>query len=212
MSKTKQQPVIKKALNRDWDKLADVVKLHYNIVPGESSTIVISGVMEEVYHSPVAKLFLLPGRIFGALVPYKGKNISTEVRNWTSIENTSAMFWRRTLNFPDKKPVIFRSRMEHIKDNEIIEYVRYGMGLRMKMSVKDTALVFKSIGYVWKIGSIKIPIPTWVILGNAEIIEKAVSDDAFFIDFTMVHPLFGRTFSYSGHFSIVEKDRGHGRP
>ena len=212
MSKTKQQPVIKKALNRDWDKLADVVKLHYNIVPGESSTIVISGVMEEVYHSPVAKLFLLPGRIFGALVPYKGKNISTEVRNWTSIENTSAMFWRRTLNFPDKKPVIFRSRMEHIKDNEIIEYVRYGMGIRMKMSVKDTALVFKSIGYVWKIGSIKIPIPTWAILGDAEIIEKAVSDDAFFIDFTMVHPLFGRTFSYSGHFSIVEKDRGHGRP
>lgn len=81
MLQVKQQPVIKKSLGEDWDKLPDIVKLHYDIIPGESSNIIIKGVMDEVYHSPVAKLFLLPGRIFGALVPYKGKKISTEVRN-----------------------------------------------------------------------------------------------------------------------------------
>lgn len=115
------------------------------------------------------------------------------------------MFWHRTLYFPGRNPVIFRSRMEYIKDNEIIEYVRHGMGIRMQMSVKDAALVFKSLGYVWKIGGFKIPIPSWLILGDAEIIEKAISGEEFFIDFNMIHPLFGKTFSYSGVFSI-EKD------
>ncbi len=198
MLEEKQQPVIKKALGDNWEKLANVIKRHYDITPGKSSNMLINGVMDEVYHSSIAKLFILPGRIFGALVPYKGNNIPTEVRNWTTSDNNKAMFWYRTLTFPGKPPVIFESRMEHIKDDEIIEYVRYGMGIRMKVSVKDSALIFNSIGYVWKLGRIKIPIPTWAILGNAAIIEKAISDDQFFIDFQIIHPLFGRTFAYSG--------------
>lgn len=94
--------------------------------------------------------------------------------------------------------------MEHIHEDEIIEYVRFGMGIRMRMSVKESALIFTSIGYVWDVFGIKLPIPTWAILGDAEIIEKAISDNEFYIDFNMVHPLFGKTFSYSGVFSIVE--------
>lgn len=204
-----QQPVIKKALGEHWDKLSDIVKQHYDITPGKPSSMVINGIMDEVYHSPVAKLFLLPGRIFGALVPYKGINIPTEVKNWTTTENKAAMFWYRTLTFPNKAPVIFRSRMEYIKEDEIIEYVRFGMGIRMAMSEKDGALVFKSIGYVWKIGGIRIPIPTWAILGDAEIIEKAMSDNRFYIDFNMIHPLFGKTFSYSGIYSIASTDNDY---
>jgi len=201
MLKENQQPVIKKALGDNWEKLADVIKQHYDITPGKPSNMIIKGVMDEVYHSSIAKLFILPGRIFGALVPYKGKNIPTEVRNWTTADNNKAMFWHRTLTFPGKPVVIFESRMEHIKDDEIIEYVRYGMGIRMKMSVQNNALVFKSIGYVWKLGKIKIPIPTWAILGNAEITEKSISDNRFFIDFQIIHPLFGRTFAYSGIYT-----------
>jgi len=202
MLKERQQPVIKKALGENWDKLADVIKRHYDITPGQSSNMTIKGIMDEVYHSSIAKLFILPGRIFGALVPYKGKNIPTEVHNWTTIDNNEAMFWHRTLTFPGKSPAIFKSRMEHIKDDEIIEYVRYGMGIRMKMSVENGALIFKSIGYVWKLAGMEIPIPNWAILGDAEIIEKAISDDEFFIDFKIIHPLFGRTFAYSGVYAI----------
>jgi len=199
-----QSPVIKQALNDAWDELALIVKQHYDITPGEPAKMVIHGVMDEVYHSPIAKLFLLPGRIFGALVPYKGKGIATEVHNWTTADNSKAMFWHRTLEFPNKPPVIFCSRMEYVKSDEIIEYVRFGMGIRMRMSVEESALIFTSIGYVWNILGIKIPIPTWAILGDAVIIEKAISDDTFYIDFNMIHPMFGKTFSYSGIFSITE--------
>lgn len=199
-----KQPVIKRALGEHWDELDDIVKQHYEITPGESSEMLIKGVMDEVYHSSIAKIFLLPGRIFGALVPYKGRNISTQVRNWTSVDNDKAMFWYRTLYFPKKSPLIFASRMEHIEDNEIIEYVRYGMGIRMKISVDDGALVFKSKAYVWTIGGISISIPTWLILGDAKIIEKATAADKFYIYFEMKHPLFGKTFSYSGVFYISD--------
>ncbi len=50
-----------------------VIKLHYDITPGKSSNIIFKGLMNEVYHSNIAKLFIIPGRIFGDLVPHKGK-------------------------------------------------------------------------------------------------------------------------------------------
>ncbi len=200
----RNQAVIKRALGESWEKLDDIVKRHYEMTPGESSGIVVRGVMDEVYHSALAKLFLIPGRFFGALVPYRGRNIPTEVHNWTTDKNSRAMFWHRTLHFPNRPPLIFASRMEHVRNNEIIEYVRYGLGIRMQMSVDAGALVFKSKSYVWRIGGISIPIPTWVILGDAEIIEKAAANDRFYIHFEMNHPLLGKTFSYSGYFYIAE--------
>ncbi|WP_260295678.1 DUF4166 domain-containing protein [Sedimenticola hydrogenitrophicus] len=205
MSSTTSIPVIRRALGAQWENLHEIVQRHYAITPGESSRMVIRGNMSEVYHSHIAKLFLLPGRLFGALVPYKGRNIPTEVRNWTTAQDQRAMFWHRTLRFPGRSPVIFQSRMEHRRHDEIIEFVKFGMGIRMRISVEDSALIFRSIGYVWKIGGAALLIPNWLILGDAEIIEKGLSESEFFIDFNIIHPLFGKTFSYTGIFSIIEE-------
>lgn len=197
------QSVMAQALGNHWDELENVVKLHYSIVPGQSCRITVKGVMDEVYHSPYAKLFLLPARLFGALVPYKGKHVPTEVRNWSTPGNTKAMFWHRTLRFEGRAPHSFASRMEHYKDDEIIEYVRYGIGVRLRMSVREGALVFQSLSHVWKVAGMMIKIPDWLLLGSARITEKAMTDDQFQMDFEMIHPLFGRTFAYSGVFSIA---------
>jgi hypothetical protein len=203
MSNPTRLPVIRKALGNAWSELGEIVRRHYDITPGTASDMTIDGVMSEVYHSPVAKLFLLPGRLFGALVPYKGKNIPTRVRNWTENGDDTAMFWHRTLRFPGRSPTVFRSRMVHAGNDEIIEYVRFGVGIRMRLSVRDAALVFESVGYVWNIGVLHLPIPGWAILGNAVIVEKPLPDSQFHIDFVIRHPIFGRTFSYSGIFAIT---------
>jgi hypothetical protein len=204
MKQGKPEPVIKKALGKKWDRLDDIVKQHYDICPGENTTLNLRGEMSEVYHSNIAKLYLLPGRIFGALVPYRGKNVPTLVRNWTSTNNYNAMFWYRTLHFPDRPEVIFQSRMEHLGGNEIVEYVKYGMGMRMALFEEQRALVYKGLGYVLCIGRVKIPIPNWMILGSATIVEKAITDKLLHLDFEIRHPLFGKTFSYSGDFIILD--------
>ncbi len=196
--------IVQQALGGQWDKLDAIVKRHYEMAPGLDSDMTIHGTMDRVFHSNIAKLFLLPGRIFGALVPYRGKDIPTVVRNWTKDDNQSAMFWHRTLQFPDKPLTEFKSRMEYAGNDEIIEYVKYGLGIRMRMSVDNGALVFTSAGYVWDTGIIRIPIPTWAILGDARIVERAISEKEFYIEFAMVHPLFGETFGYSGTFYIQE--------
>jgi hypothetical protein len=202
MDTTAYEPVIKKALGKHWDTLADGIKKHYNLPSGQNDHLTLKGQMTEIFHSKMGKLFLLPGRIFGALVPHQGRAIPTEVKNWTRYNRLNTMFWHRTFYFPNKQPVVFQSRMEHLADNEIIEYVKYGMGIRMVLSEMNHSLVFEGKGYVWKIASFTLPIPNWLVLGNAKIIETAISDQELHLDFQVVHPLFGKTFSYSGIFSI----------
>ncbi len=202
MPRSEGLSVMQRALGDNWQRLEGIVQRHYEMAPGCSSEMTITGVMDEVFHSYIAKLFLLPARIFGALVPYRGKAIQTVVRNWTTADDPYAMFWHRTLRFPGRPPVEFRSRMEYWHGDEIIEYVRYGLGIRMRMSVEDGALVFKSSAYVWRFAGLPLNIPAWALLGDAKIVERALSDKAFYICFEIVHPLFGRTFGYSGTFSI----------
>ena len=202
MQTDKPMSIMKQALGEKWHELDEIVKRHYEMAPGVPSDITIHGSMDRVFHSNMAKLFLLPGRLFGALVPYRGSDIPTEVKNWTQQDNVQAMFWHRTLQFPGKPLTEFKSRMEYAGGDEIIEYVRFGLGIRMRMSVEEGALVFTSVGYVWDAGISQLSIPTWAILGDAKIIEKAVSEKAFYIDFSMDHPLLGRTFGYSGTFQI----------
>ncbi len=196
-------PVIKRALGSAWGELHPLVRRHYDVRPGTEQRVTMRGTMDEVYHSTAAKPFLLLGRIFGALVPYRGRNVPVEVHNWGRIENTQDVFWHRTFSFPDRRPFVFSSRMVHIAGDEIVEYVRFGMGVRMRMSVRDGALIFTGIGYRWNLGPFTLYLPSWLILGHAVIEERALSDDEFLVDFKMEHPLLGRTFAYSGRFRIT---------
>jgi hypothetical protein len=204
----KQDPMMKQVLGAGWYELAPVVRAHYDLSPSEGEDLILTGVMNEVYHSRLAKLFILFGRVFGALVPYRGTQIPTVVRNWTRRDDCNVLHWHRTLDFPDRGPVTFISRMVSQHPNEIIEYVKYGMGIRMAISVIDHALVYRSIDYVWEIAGRRIHLPNWLILGNAMIIEQAQSETQILLKFEINHPLLGKTFSYSGEFSASSHEPG----
>ena len=194
--------VIARALGDDWARLDPVLRKHYGISPGSEQQRLMVGSMSHVDHSLVAKLFLLPGRLFGALIPYRGTDIPATVRNWTTQDDQQAMFWHRRFQFPRDREAIFASHMVYLGGDEIIEYVRFGLGIRMRLSVDDGALVYRSNGYQWDLGSFKLRFPDWLALGAGEIREAGLSDNSFEMAFVMRHPLFGRTFSYAGRFDL----------
>ena len=196
------EPIIKLALGSDWDRLDPVLRRHYDLTPGQDQQVVMSGTMHDIDHSWIAMAYLLAGRVFGALVPYRGKDIPTTVRNWTTRNDGRNMFWHRTFTFPDGRNAIFTSRMAYLGGQEFIEYVRFGLGIRMMVSVVNGSLVYKSTGYQWDIGRMSLRFPTWVLLGSGSITESARSNTEFFMDFQMKHPWFGRTFSYCGRFAL----------
>jgi hypothetical protein len=199
---TASLPLLRLALGDDaWRRLAPVIRRHYDIPPTDGTPCVLHGVMEEIFHAPAIKPWLALARRFEALVPHQGRDVPTEVRNWTDPAQPGALFWHRTFHFPAGRTV-FSSRMEAGADGELIELLRFGVGIRMRVSERDGALVYTGRDHCWRFGTALASIPNWALLGDATIVESAVSEDELRVDFEIVHPLLGRTFGYRGKFRL----------
>lgn len=196
-------PVIAQALGEQWDKLHPLVKRHYDIAPGTESRVVMEGEMREVHFSRLAAPLIHIASLFGALVAERASAIPVTVLNSTR-HGDPAMHWHRTFRYPDGRERTFLSRMVYAGGNEIIEYVRFGLGIRMAMSVVDGALLFESRGFHWGSNPASgLPIPDLLLLGRSRIMERAISDEQFEIEFDTRHPLYGRSFGYNGTFRIA---------
>ncbi len=197
-----QHAPIRQALGSEWPSLGAAIRRHYDLPPNTDTQLEVEGIMEVVL-SPIGKVFITFGRLLDALVPFKGRDIPVTVRNW-STPDSSDMFWHRTFRYPGKDPIIFRSRMEYAGDNNIVEYVKYGLGMRLQLSSEGETLRYDSHGYQWNLGPLTLRIPDWLMLGKAVIREIPISEQAFQVSFEVNHPLWGRTFGYSGQFKFSE--------
>ena len=88
-------PVFHQVLGEDWNKLRYIIQRHYFLRPFSDDYICVRGTMHEVHHSAFAKLLIPMARIFGALVPYRGKNVPIEVH-----------YQARTEDATDRKSVV----------------------------------------------------------------------------------------------------------
>jgi hypothetical protein len=197
------KPLLQRVLgDAAWQRLAPAVRRHYRIHDHVPETLVLQGVMAEIFHSPLIKPLLLLARTLDALVPYRGSDVPVEVCNRTDPAHPGALFWHRTFRFPEGRDSIFRSRMQAMADGEIVELLRFGVGIHLRVEERDGALVYRALRHCWQIGPWLVPIPNWLLLGDATIVEGAVSDDELYLDFSIDHPLLGRTFGYRGRFRL----------
>ena len=196
------EPLLKQVLKTDWDSLAPILQTHYSLAPFTDRQLLVTGRMASVTHSARATIIIPFTTIAGALIPYQGKDIPVDVVHATQADRPD-VFWRRTFHFPGKKPFVFKSRIVMSGDHEIIEYVRFGFGIRFKLSVKDGGLIQHDRGYVWTIGRRSIPLPMNLLLGKTYVEERPLSDSTFAMKMEITHPLLGQTFQYNGTFEVT---------
>lgn len=194
------KPVFQSVLGDDWNDLGEIIQKHYSLRPMSSDYICVSGEMLEIKHSLAAKLLIPFGLIFGAIVPFQGRNIPIDVHYNSNPENSN-IYWDRDFKFK-RGSFHFKTHMEPVKQYEVIEFVRFGMGIRLAVTVEDQALVFRDIGYIWRIWGYDLPIPGNLLMGKVYVEERPINNDSFSMKMTLTHPLVGTLFKYSGTFQI----------
>ncbi|MEE9328158.1 MAG: DUF4166 domain-containing protein [Cocleimonas sp.] len=200
--------IFKLVLADDWDSLGDIIKEHYFLRPYSNDYICVCGEMTEIYHSFFAKFIIPFGLIFGAIVPYKGKNVPVDVHYNANTQNSN-IYWDRVFKFSEKKYFHFKSHMVHVKDNNVIEFVRFGIGIKLKVTSEQGAIVFRDTGYIWRIFGKDIPLPLSLVLGHIYVEERPLDTNTFSMKMIMTHPWFGVLFRYKGVFNL-NKDTAKG--
>lgn len=191
---------MQQALGADWDRLPAALQAHY--LPGTTLDIGHMDIEYPAFMQPV--LFVLSG--LGALVRRRGRSVSTRVEKTVLGQR---QHWRRTLRYADGQVLHFDSVWVPGPDGHVIEFVNPVLGLQMQPFVVGRQLHYRGVRFIAKLGRWTLPIAQWLVLGHTTIVEEAIDDRHFAMDFRMTHPLFGQVFRYSGVFeaNVDRSDR-----
>ncbi len=187
-------------LGDDWQTLSPVMKKRFCNRPYSNDIVVLNGSM--TIKSSRWMRFIKPIlKLTGALIQQDGEDIPVVVK-FRSDRNTSRYWFDREFGF--KQPVRFKSYLLHIKNNVMVEFMRFNVGWRVKFSASDERVVISHHGYVFRFLTILIPVPISLLLGKCNAFEYPISDDMFGMEMSLTHFLFGEIYQYKGVFKIVE--------
>ena len=196
----KNKSLMQQALGQQWELLPPALKAHYGEnEDGENHATGVLSINYPWFMQWPLSFF----RLLGALVNKRGENLTTTV---SKINKDGKQFWHREIVYPNGKTIVFDSVFVGVDENGnkgFIEYINAFLGLKMCAFVEGDKLRYESKGYVLKLGKFKTPIPEWLALGHASIIEseyKQGDNQTFIMDFRLKHPLLGEVFCYQGKF------------
>lgn len=197
------QPIFQTIFGDNWKKLPPVMHKHYANRPFSNDVVTVKGALD-IEFSRMTLLLSPLLRIFGALVPHQGLRIPVTV-HFRSEPDSSVFCFDRIFHFRDRKPYRFFSRLVPIKDDVVIEFMRFGIGWEHTYQFNNGKVVLTQRGYVWKIFGYIIPIPLGLLFGRGYAEEEALTDTTFKMKVNLIHPLFGKMYEYRGEFGITDE-------
>lgn len=191
--------VFKSLFGPMWGKLPPVFLKRYSNRSCSADIITVEGNMD-IHYSKLVVCFIPVMKLLRLLAPYRGKNIPVKV-DFRSQQQDVCI--ERTFYFPDQEPYSFNSCMHLTADNNVIEYLSYGMGWKSHYFFDGVKIVMQHQSYVLKIFGLAIPLPLSFIIGKGHAEEVLIDDNSYRVTMTITHPLFGELYRYSGDFSLT---------
>ena len=196
-----QAPIFEGIFGRPLSGLPPVMQKHYGVRADSADRVTVEGVMN-IHRGWLIRLMSPFLRLFGALVPYDGKDIPVTVAFYSG-PGEMAFHFDRSFHFPGKQVYRFHSRLQPVSGDEVVEVMRGGIGWRCAYEAEGKHIRLHHRGYVWRIGRFLIPLPLALILGKGAAGEEVLTDDTFSMWMTITHPLFGENYRYEGTFKIA---------
>src|SRR6185312_9556995 len=177
MNMNKSEQTFKSIFGSAWEKLPPVFQKRYSNRPYSHDITTVEGKMDITLSKAMSCLAPLL-RLLHVLVPYKGKNIPVKVDFRSEIDSTAVCLDRK-FYFPGKQPYEFNSRMQIIKDNDVIERMSFGVSWKSYYFYDSEKVIMQHKGYVWKIFGLNIPLPLEIFIGKGHAEEEAIDDNSY---------------------------------
>jgi len=194
-------PALQSILNADWWRLAPVVMRHHQLRTHSCDRLDLNGTMREIWHARWLDPFLPLVRFLDAVVPYCGVEVPAQVR-CVADPLRPRVYWEREFRFHDGRIGRFSSFKEFSGDHEVCEVIRGGIAARLRVSECSGGLRFDTVGYQWRLGNWRVPLPLQALIGRICCEEIPLNNEQIRILITFTHPWLGCLIRYDGTFQI----------
>lgn len=198
-------PIFKSIFGKSWDELPTVMRRHYANRPYTNDVTAVEGTLNVLCKGPL-KLLAPLMKTMGQIPTHTENDVPVTV-HFQSDQNSQAFQFNRIFHFKNIPAYSFRSRMLQIKDNEVIEIMRFGLGWKMLYRWTGEKVILEHSGYALRIFGHFIPVPLTFFMGRGYAEEIPVDDDTFDMMTNITHPLWGKVYEYKGRFKITKESQ-----
>lgn len=198
------EPLFQQVFGQDWAILPKALRDHYANRAGCRDQVTVQGQISirQSWLMALGKPIL---RAFKTLVPVSEDQMATTVAFRTE-PGTQHLWFDRTFHRASGQEIKFVSYLEPQGGSQVIEWTRLGLGWISDFQFDGARVHLRHVGYKFRVGRWVFPLPISWIIGRPTAWEQAVSEEAFDMEMTIDHPIFGRLYWYAGRLKIVEVD------
>jgi len=173
-----------------WGRLPLAIWRRFSKRSAAGDTVVYVGTIEEASFSPAGWWLAQLARIIGAPLPLCAETGVPMIVTVT--EASGGQIWTRICARSNGFPQVIHSAKRFAGPTGIEEYLGLGLGIALRLSAEDGALVFRGDHLFIALGRrLRLRLPRWLNPGTLTVAHVDRGGGRFAFTLDLIHPLFG---------------------
>lgn len=175
-----------------WAQLSPPVRRRFAKRLAGGATAVYVGEVAAIEISLAGRMLARAARLIGGPLPLVWEAPAPSVVTVTEDVATGGQIWTRLYARRRGFPQVIQSSKRFAGPTGLEECVGRGVGMALKVSVEDGALVFRSAHYFVTLLGRRLRLPRWAEPGRLTVAHTELGDGRFAFTLDITHPRLGR--------------------
>ena len=183
-----------------WTLLPAPIRRRFSRHLADGERIVYLGEVAATHMTPAGRVVAQLARLVGAPLPLEASGCVPVTVIVTGSERLGGQIWTRIYDRVRGFPQVIQSVKHFGGATGLEEIVAHGVGMRLRLSVRDGALVFRSAGYFVRCLGAQLSLPDWLTPGVIEVIHREESAGQFSFSLNVTHTWAGHVIDQIAFF------------
>jgi hypothetical protein len=170
-----------------WMRLPAPIRRRFSRHLEDGERIVYLGEVAATHMTIVGRLVAQLARLVGAPLPLEAGGCMPVTVIVTGSPRLCGQVWTRIYDRARGFPQVIQSVKHFGGATGLEEIVAHGVGMQLRLGVRDGALVFRSAGYFIRCLGMQISLPDWLTPGVIEVVHREETRGQFSFSLSVTH-------------------------
>lgn len=187
----------------EWNALSSEVRRRFSKRVADEKSIIYTGEVVEARFNLWGRLLAQAARVIGAPLPLHSDTGVAAVVTVTEDARVRGQVWTRLYARRRGFPQVIHTSKRFQGETGLEEYLGYGVGMSLAVTVEDGAIVFRSVDYFFDLFGLRLKLPTLLSPGDLTIKHAETGAGEFSFTLDLTHKRLGLLIRQHAHFHEV---------